>query len=92
MRHNVEAVVERYSVKKVFLKISQNSQRNTCARYSFLIKLQACNCFPVNFVKFLRRPFFIEYLRCLLLNMRVSGIIYSNNSSIIVNFKYFLLK
>ena len=29
------------SVKKVFLKISQNSQENTCARVSFLIKLRA---------------------------------------------------
>ena len=27
--------------KKVFLEISQNSQKNTCARVSFLIKLQA---------------------------------------------------
>ena len=27
--------------EKVFLKISQNSQENTCARVSFLIKLQA---------------------------------------------------
>ena len=27
--------------KKVFLKISQNSQENTCATVSFLIKLQA---------------------------------------------------
>ena len=26
--------------KKVFLKISQNSQENNCARVSFLIKLQ----------------------------------------------------
>ena len=32
------------SVKKVFLEISQNSQEKTCARVSFLIKLQAaCN-------------------------------------------------
>ena len=31
------------SVKKVLLKISQSSQENTCARVSFLIKLQACN-------------------------------------------------
>ena len=30
-----EAVVQRCSVKKVFLKISQNSQENTCARVSF---------------------------------------------------------
>ena len=31
----------RCSVKKVFLKISQNSQETTCARVSFLIKLLA---------------------------------------------------
>ena len=31
------AAVWRRSVKKVFLKISQNSQENTCARVSFLI-------------------------------------------------------
>ena len=29
------------SVKKVFLEISQNSQEKTCARVSFLIKLQS---------------------------------------------------
>ena len=34
-----EAVTQKYSVKKVFLKISQNSQENTRARVSFLIKL-----------------------------------------------------
>ena len=38
---NLEAVAQRYSVKKAFLEISQNSQENTCARVSFLIKLQA---------------------------------------------------
>ena len=32
-----EEVVQRCSVKKVFLEISQNSQENTCARVSFLI-------------------------------------------------------
>ena len=30
-----EAFVQRFSVKKVFLKISQNSQENTCARVFF---------------------------------------------------------
>ena len=35
-----EAVARRCSVKKVFLEISQNSEENTCARVSFLIKLQ----------------------------------------------------
>ena len=34
-----EAVVQRCSVKKVFLEISQNSQQNICDRVSFLIKL-----------------------------------------------------
>ena len=33
-----EAVVRRCSIKKVFFKISQISQENTCARVSFLIK------------------------------------------------------
>ena len=37
----IEAVAQTCSVKKVFLEISQNSQENTCARVSFLIKLQA---------------------------------------------------
>ena len=36
-----EAVARSCSVKKAFLEISQNSQENTCARVSFLIKLQA---------------------------------------------------
>ena len=35
-----KAVVQRCSVKKVFLEISQNPQENTCARVSFLIILQ----------------------------------------------------
>ena len=36
-----EGVVQRCSVEKVFLEISQNSHENTCARAFFLIKLQA---------------------------------------------------
>ena len=36
-----ESVAPRCSVEKVFLAISQNLQENTCARVSFLIKLQA---------------------------------------------------
>ena len=32
-----EAVAQKCSVKKVFLKISQNSQENICARVSFLM-------------------------------------------------------
>ena len=47
-----EAVAQKCSVKKVFLKISQNSQKNTYARVSFLIRLHASGL-PVNFAKFL---------------------------------------
>ena len=35
-----QVVAQGCSVKKVFLEISQNSQENTCAWVSFLIKLQ----------------------------------------------------
>ena len=40
--------IQRRSVKKIFLKISRNSQENACARVSFLVKLQAETC---NFIK-----------------------------------------
>ena len=56
-----EAVVQRYSVKKVFLEISQNSQEYTCARPWH-------RCFLVNFATFLRTPFYIEHPRWLLLH------------------------
>ena len=49
-----EAVVRKCSVKKVLKKlskISQNLQENTCARFSFLLKLHAWVC---NFIK--KRP------------------------------------
>ena len=49
LRHlHSEAVSQRRSVKKVFLEVSQNSQENTCARVSFLIKLQV---WAWNFIK-----------------------------------------
>ena len=35
----IKAVVRGCSVKKVLLEISRNSQENTCARVSFLIKV-----------------------------------------------------
>ena len=53
--------------KKVFFEISQNSHENTCARVSFLIKLQRRTllkkrlwhmCFPANFAIFLGTFFF----------------------------------
>ena len=62
----LEAVVQMCFVKKRLLEILQNSQEKTCARVSFLIKLQASGLkpatllkkrlwhrfFPVHFVKF----------------------------------------
>ena len=38
---DLEAVIERCYVKKLFLEILQNSQENNRAGVSFLIKLQA---------------------------------------------------
>ena len=57
--HVSEAFARRYSVKNVFLKISQNSPENTCARVSFLINLQSS-------------PLFIEHLQWLLLTPPLS--------------------
>ena len=54
-RSSSETVAQRCSVKEVFLEISQNSQENTCAWVSFF---KIHRCFPVNFAKFLRIPFF----------------------------------
>ena len=42
-----EAVGLRCCVKNVFLEISQNPQKNTCARVSFLIKLQTWGNFII---------------------------------------------
>ena len=73
--HGPEAVTRRCSVKKVFLKISQNSQENTCARVFFEKKRLWHWCFPVNFVKFLRTPFLIEHLRWLLLTVLIKSVL-----------------
>ena len=59
---------------EVFCKVLQNSQENTCARVSFLIKLQvsACNfmkketlaqVFSYEFCQISQNTFFIEHLR-----------------------------
>ena len=54
----LEAFDQRCSVKKCFLEISQNSQENTCARVSFLIKLQALAC------KFMKKETQAQVLSC----------------------------
>ena len=40
----IQNIFSEYSVKKSFLEISQNVQKNTCARVSFLMKLQTSPC------------------------------------------------
>ena len=51
-------------MKKVFLEISQNSQENTCAGVSFLIKLRAikketsAQVFSCEFCEISKNPFF----------------------------------
>ena len=56
---------------EMFLKILQNSLENTCARVSFLIKLQACNfikketlaqVFSYEFCEIFETNFFTEHL------------------------------
>ena len=53
---NTGAGAHMCSVRKVFSEILQNSQENTCARVSFLIKFQA-----EDFAKFLRTAFLTEH-------------------------------
>ena len=43
--------LEVFCKKKLFLEVSQNSQGNTCARVSILIKLQACEVSKNTFFK-----------------------------------------
>ena len=92
----LEAVSWRCSVKKVFLEISRNSRENTCARVSFLIKLQAeaynfikneplAQVFSCEFCEILRTPFFSEHLRWLLLVVTIAVLA-------CIAFNYFLKK
>ena len=58
MEHS-EAVVRRCSVNKVFLKISENSQENTCTRVSFLnfIQLTLAHVFSFKFCEIFKNTF-----------------------------------
>ena len=75
---SAEAVVQRCSVKKVFLEISQSHRKTPVPETLFnkfaglrpatLLKKSLWHrCFPANFAKFLSTPFFTEHLRWLLL-------------------------
>ena len=61
-----EAVARRCSVKKVFLKISQNSQERTCARVSVpatLLKKRLTQAFSSELWEFFKNTFFTEHAR-----------------------------
>ena len=105
LKHVAETVARRCFFKKMLLKISQNSQENTCAKSLFLIKLQATTtllkrrlwrrCFPVNFPEFLRTPFFQHFLRVAafeVVRTYFISLIYSSYSISSINFDFLLLK
>ena len=66
LRPFLKLVVQRCSVKKMFLEISQISQENTCARVSRDSRFRH-RCLPVTLAKFLRIPFLTEHPWWLLL-------------------------
>ena len=45
--YKTEAVIQRFSVKKVFLKYSQNPNENASARVSILMKLQVWGSYHI---------------------------------------------
>ena len=59
--------VPRCSTKQLFLKISQNSQKNTCSGFSFLMRLQVRALQPPTllriFCEIFENTFFIEHFR-----------------------------
>ena len=66
-------------LKKVFFKILQYSQENTCASAATLLKKRLWHkCFPVNFAKFLRTPFLTKHLWWLLLKIAKGGMKWLN--------------
>ena len=81
-----EAATRSCSVKKKFLKILQNSEENSCARASFLIKLQTSDNFiqkealahllSYEFGEIFMKTFFIEHFRWLLFEYVFISIIF----------------
>ena len=82
-----EAVARRCSVKKVFLKMLQNSQENTCARVCFLnkvasfrpaqnfIKTSLAQMISCEFYEIFKNNFFRENLRWLILKFTDDNIL-----------------
>ena len=62
-----ETVTKRCSLKKVFLKISENSQENTCDRVFFIRKDTQAQVFSCEFCENFKNKFFVVQLRSMLL-------------------------
>ena len=78
--------------KKDVLKISQNSQENTCARVSFLIKLQAlAQVFSCQFCEISKNNFFREHLWTTASDKRLL-LLWDFNHHVIVYFEANVLK
>ena len=84
-----EVVIQRCSVKKLFLNASQKSPENTNVRVSFLIKLQddawnfikketLIQVLSSQFCEIFKNTFFAEYLRWLLLAVVAVILFYSD--------------
>ena len=86
-------------MKKVFSKISQNSQESTCARVSFLIKLQTsgnfikwealAQVFSYEFCEIFKNTFLKEHLqRLLFVNMLSLGLSAVTSNVSVADFKH----
>ena len=72
LKRNTEAVTGRSSVKKLLLKMLQNSKENICAGVSYLIQLQTwgsiqketpAQVFYCEFCEFFKNTYLVEHLR-----------------------------
>ena len=86
------AVAQRCSVKKVFLEISQNSQENTSARVSFLIKLFSCEFCEISKNTFSCRTPLVAASEFVLVSLKINSkilgtlLIRKSNIHIFINF------
>ena len=67
----IHSCYQRFSIKKLFINISQYSQENTCIRvcFNFIKKSLQHRYFPVNIAKFLSTPTLKNICKRLLLNI-----------------------
>ena len=59
--NQIEAATRGVLLEKMFLEISQNSQENTCARVSVLLKETLAQVFSCEFCEISKNKFFTEH-------------------------------